>query len=86
MVDQRENKVDEGANHGVQRVLVFGATGQQGGAVAAALLAKGWPVRALVRDAKSAKAQALAARGSRRGRGRGRLLERRRVAGGHAWR
>lgn len=31
-------------------VLVIGATGQQGGAAARALLERGWPVRALVRD------------------------------------
>ena len=31
-------------------VLVFGATGRQGGSVAKALLKAGWPVRALVRD------------------------------------
>jgi len=42
-----------------QRILVFGATGQQGGSVAAALLAAGWPVRALVRDPASSKAVAL---------------------------
>lgn len=46
-----------------QPVLVFGATGQQGGSVAAALLRAGWPVRALVRDAKSQKALALAEAG-----------------------
>lgn len=40
-------------------VLVFGATGQQGGAVAAALRARGWSVRALVRDPDSPKARAL---------------------------
>jgi uncharacterized protein YbjT (DUF2867 family) len=40
-------------------ILVFGATGQQGGSVAAALRAAGWPVRALVRDPASAKAVAL---------------------------
>ncbi|WP_144113267.1 NmrA/HSCARG family protein [Paraburkholderia sp. BCC1886] len=44
-------------------VLVFGATGQQGGAVAHSLLAKGWAVRALVRDPASGKAKALAAEG-----------------------
>ncbi len=44
-------------------VLVFGATGQQGGAVAAALKAKGWPVRALVRDPNSTKAQQLSLSG-----------------------
>lgn len=42
-----------------QPILVFGATGQQGGSVAAALLAAGWPVRALVRDPASPKAGAL---------------------------
>lgn len=45
-------------------VLVFGATGQQGGSVAAALLANGWRVRAFVRDLHSKKAEALAARGA----------------------
>jgi uncharacterized protein YbjT (DUF2867 family) len=41
-------------------ILVFGATGQQGGAVAAALHAKGWQVRALLRDTDSARAKTLA--------------------------
>jgi len=41
-------------------ILVFGATGQQGGAVARALRSRGWPVRALVRDPDGAKARALA--------------------------
>lgn len=59
MVDRSEIN----AGGGTQRVLVFGATGQQGGAVAAALRANGRPVRALVRDANGAKAQALAAQG-----------------------
>lgn len=40
-------------------ILVFGATGQQGGSVAAALTKAGWPVRALVRNPQSAKAAAL---------------------------
>ena len=40
-------------------ILVFGATGQQGGSVATALLDRGWPVRALVRDPSSPKAQSL---------------------------
>lgn len=40
-------------------ILVFGATGQQGGSVAAALLKAGWPVRALVRDPASDKAATL---------------------------
>ncbi len=41
-------------------ILVFGATGQQGGAVASALLADGWSVRALVRDLKAPKARETA--------------------------
>ena len=44
-------------------ILVFGATGQQGGSVARALRSRGWRVRALVRDPGAAKAQALAAQG-----------------------
>ncbi|MDI1476508.1 NmrA/HSCARG family protein [Polyangium sp. y55x31] len=40
-------------------VLVTGATGRQGGAVARALLARGAPVRALVRDPEAAGARAL---------------------------
>lgn len=44
-------------------ILVFGATGQQGGAVAAALLNDGWHVRAFVRDPKGAAARALASSG-----------------------
>jgi uncharacterized protein YbjT (DUF2867 family) len=39
--------------------LVLGATGQQGGAVARQLRAKGWRVRALVRDQRKADAQSL---------------------------
>ena len=34
-------------------MLVIGATGQQGGAAARALLEHGWTVRALVRDPAS---------------------------------
>jgi len=34
-------------------ILVFGATGQQGGSVAAALMKAGWRTRALVRDPES---------------------------------
>lgn len=44
-------------------ILVFGATGQQGGAVATALRSAGWRVSALVRDATSAKSAALTAQG-----------------------
>ncbi|MFI5959398.1 NmrA family NAD(P)-binding protein [Cryptosporangium sp. NPDC051539] len=45
-------------------VLVVGATGQQGGASARALLAAGVPVRALVRDPASPAAQAVAGAGA----------------------
>ncbi|MBB3948846.1 NmrA/HSCARG family protein [Aureimonas jatrophae] len=40
-------------------VLVFGATGQQGGAVASELLSRGWSVRALVRDPSAETAKRL---------------------------
>lgn len=40
-------------------ILVFGATGRQGGAVVRALTKAGWPVRALVRDRAAAKSAAL---------------------------
>ena len=43
-------------------ILVFGATGRQGGSVANALLKAGWPVRALVPD--STKAASLQLRNS----------------------
>jgi uncharacterized protein YbjT (DUF2867 family) len=45
-------------------VLVLGATGGQGGAVAVALLDAGIPVRALVRDPESERARKLAAAGA----------------------
>ena len=45
-------------------ILVTGATGQQGGAVARHLLKNGWQVRALVRDPQKDAAQALAAAGA----------------------
>ena len=45
-------------------VLVLGATGGQGGAVAAALIQAGCPVRALVRDPSSAGAVELAGAGA----------------------
>ena len=45
-------------------VLVTGATGKQGGAVADALLARGHTVRALTRNPDNAAARALAARGA----------------------
>jgi uncharacterized protein YbjT (DUF2867 family) len=44
-------------------ILVFGATGQQGGSVARALAANGWHVKALVRDMTADKAKMLAAMG-----------------------
>lgn len=42
-----------------QPILVFGATGRQGGSVVDALLKAGWPVRALVQDSRKAAAQQL---------------------------
>jgi len=45
-------------------VLVLGATGGQGGAVAAALLRAGRPVRAMVRDPQSSSARKLGAAGA----------------------
>jgi uncharacterized protein YbjT (DUF2867 family) len=51
-------------NHQSKTVLIFGGTGQQGGAVASVLLSTGWKVRALVRDRQSKKAQQLAASGA----------------------
>ncbi|RKG96922.1 NmrA/HSCARG family protein [Corallococcus carmarthensis] len=46
-----------------ETVVVLGATGQQGGATARALVKDGWRVRALVRDPSSAKARELEAAG-----------------------
>lgn len=45
-------------------ILVTGATGQQGGAVARHLLKEGWQVRAFVRNTDSEGAQALAGDGA----------------------
>lgn len=45
-------------------ILVTGATGQQGGAVASRLLSKGYKVRAMTRKPESGKAKALAAQGA----------------------
>lgn len=47
-----------------QLVLVSGATGNQGGAIARELLGAGWPVRAMTRKPESAAATALAAKGA----------------------
>jgi uncharacterized protein YbjT (DUF2867 family) len=55
--------VDAVNTQGTGTIAVFGATGQQGGAVVDALLARGARVRALVRTPESDRAQALAARG-----------------------
>jgi uncharacterized protein YbjT (DUF2867 family) len=46
-------------------VLVIGATGQQGGATARALLERGWTVHALVRDAAKPAARSLREAGAR---------------------
>ncbi|MFE7673068.1 NmrA/HSCARG family protein [Streptomyces albidoflavus] len=45
-------------------ILVLGATGNQGGATARALLSRGWTVRALVRDSGRPAARALEERGA----------------------
>ncbi|MFC7555247.1 NmrA family NAD(P)-binding protein [Pseudoroseomonas wenyumeiae] len=42
-----------------QPILIFGATGQQGGSVASALLKTGWRVRAFVRNLGSPRSVAL---------------------------
>jgi uncharacterized protein YbjT (DUF2867 family) len=47
-----------------RQVLVSGATGNQGGAVARSLLARGFKVRALTRDPDKPAAKALAERGT----------------------
>jgi uncharacterized protein YbjT (DUF2867 family) len=47
-----------------ETVLVTGATGQQGGAVAGELLKHGYPVKVMTRNPKSEKAQALAKAGA----------------------
>lgn len=47
-----------------QRILVVGATGNQGSAVVQHLLKNGWPVRALTRDATSDKAKNLTSVGA----------------------
>ncbi|MGE3618023.1 MAG: NmrA/HSCARG family protein [Gemmatimonadales bacterium] len=49
---------------GADRILVTGATGQQGGATARELLAAGHQVRAMTRHPASAAARALAAHGA----------------------
>ncbi len=50
-------------------ILVSGATGQQGGAVARSLIRRGFPVRTLTRDPEKPEAQALAEGGAELVRG-----------------
>lgn len=50
--------------HIVKTIVVVGATGLQGRAVTAQLLADGWQVRAMTRDPKAAAARALAQAGA----------------------
>jgi uncharacterized protein YbjT (DUF2867 family) len=52
------------ANQPAKKVLVTGATGQQGGATARILLQRGHKVRALTRNPESAAARALAGAGA----------------------
>lgn len=52
------------SHHSDQLIVVTGATGQQGGAVARHLLQDGWKVRALVRNPGKDAAQKLAALGA----------------------
>ncbi|GAB4543037.1 MAG: NmrA/HSCARG family protein [Anaerolineae bacterium] len=47
-----------------KQVLIFGATGNMGGAATRELLKRGWRVRAVSRNPQSEKAQALAALGA----------------------
>jgi uncharacterized protein YbjT (DUF2867 family) len=55
--------MDNGRNEG-RTILVIGATGQQGGAVARELLERGFGVRALTRDPDKPEARTLAERGA----------------------
>ena len=54
----------ENGRSGGRTILVSGATGQQGGAVARELLERGFGVRALTRDPEKPAAQELAERGA----------------------
>ena len=47
-----------------RNILVTGATGKQGGAVARELLAKGYPIRAMTRNPDAENARALAKLGA----------------------
>ena len=55
---------DMSADRATKVILVTGATGKQGGAAAARLLADGWRVRALTRDPAGGAARRLAASGA----------------------
>ena len=54
----------EGGRNGESLILVTGATGNQGGAVAQRLLEQGFQVRVLTRDPQKDEAQALAKQGA----------------------
>jgi uncharacterized protein YbjT (DUF2867 family) len=62
-ITRNTTSTSNGRSGAPRTVLVFGATGQQGGSVTAALLANGWPVRAFVRDPSTSKAKALSSAG-----------------------
>lgn len=66
--DERHHSVNNHSRKtmhiGTDRILVTGATGQQGGATARELLAAGHKVRAMTRNPASAAARALAALGA----------------------
>ncbi|MGW9350569.1 NmrA/HSCARG family protein [Nocardiopsis flavescens] len=63
MPTENTDATDESRTAATGTVVVLGATGQQGGSVAAALRADGWNVRALVRDPAGSRARSLAAAG-----------------------
>src|SRR5919112_2963739 len=60
--------MEDGRGNG-RLVLVTGATGQQGGAVAHSLLGRGFGVRALTRDPEKPEAKVLAESGAEVARG-----------------
>ena len=66
---EKSNETDVSANKTAESVtsekliLVSGATGRQGGAVARELLSRGYPVRGLTRNPESERAQQLAGLG-----------------------
>ncbi len=55
--------------NGERRILVTGATGRQGGAVARRLLARGFAARVMTRDPGCGAARALAGQGAELARG-----------------